>query len=117
MLVVNLGLQFQESLGGVFHERFASLDAVIREAVFVIAVDKRTVCPCIVVGRTPQIDCVRARCASLEVDEAHHFHEKHGKNMSCLKLVLTILVLGLAPPAFGNYFLTFDSIEFVQAFV
>jgi hypothetical protein len=51
------------------------------------------------------------------VDEAHHFHEKHGKNMSCLKLVLTILVLGLAPPAFGNYFLTFDSIEFVQAFV
>ena len=97
VLIVNLRLKFQQRLGGVFQERFTSFDAIVRETVFVIAVDKCTVCPCIVVGRTPQIDCVRARCASLEVDEAHHFHEKHGKNMSCLKLILTILVLGLAP--------------------
>ena len=29
VFVVCLRLQFQESLGGVFHERFASLDAVV----------------------------------------------------------------------------------------
>ena len=71
VFVVRLRLQFQESLGGVFNERFIRLDAVIREAVFVIAVDFVSVCSSPVVRRTPQIDCVRARCASLEVDEAH----------------------------------------------
>jgi hypothetical protein len=29
VFIVCLRLQFQESLGGVFHERFASLDAVV----------------------------------------------------------------------------------------
>ena len=71
VFVVCLRLQFQESLGGVFNERFASLDAVIRETVFVVSVDFVSVCPSVFVGRTPQIDCVRVRCASLEVDEAH----------------------------------------------
>ena len=51
----------------VFHQ----FDAIVRETVFVIAVDFISVCPSIVVGRTFQIDCVRVRCASLEVDEAH----------------------------------------------
>ena len=71
VFVVCLGLQFQQRLGGVFHERFVSLVAVVGETVFVSAVKVLCVCPPVIVGRTPQIDCVRARCASLEVDEAH----------------------------------------------
>ena len=50
VFVVCLWLQFQESLGGVFNERFASLDAVVGESVFVIAVDFVSVCPSPVVG-------------------------------------------------------------------
>ena len=64
VFVVCLWLQFQESLGGVFNEHFASLDAVIRETVFVIAVDFVSVCPSVFVGRAPQIDDVRARYAT-----------------------------------------------------
>ena len=71
VLIVNLRLQFQQRLGGVFQGRFIGFYAVVRETVFVIAVDFISVCPSIVVGRTFQIDCVRVRCASLEVDEAH----------------------------------------------
>ena len=115
VLIVNLRLQFQQRLGGVFQGRFIGFYAVVRETVFVIAVDFISVCPSILVGRTFQIDCVRVRCASLEVDEAHQLSRE--AKTCLLKLVLTILVLGLAPPAFGNYFLTFYSIEFVQAFV
>ena len=59
VFVVCLRLQFQESLGGVFHERFIRFNAIIREAVFVIAVDFMSVCPSVFVGRTPQIDAVR----------------------------------------------------------
>ena len=54
-----------------FPRAFHQFDAIVRETVFVIAVDFISVCPSIVVGRTFQIDCVRVRCASLEVDEAH----------------------------------------------
>ncbi len=98
-----------------FPRAFHQFDAIVRETVFVIAVDFISVCPSIVVGRTFQIDCVRVRCASLEVDEAHQLSRE--AKTCLLKLVLTILVLGSAPPASGNYFLTFYSIEFVQAFV
>ena len=63
VFVVCLRLQFQESLGGVFNERFASLDAVIREAVFVIAVDFVSVCSSPVIPRTPQMDGVTTWCA------------------------------------------------------
>ena len=50
VFVVCLRLQFQESLGGVFNERFASLDAVVRQTVFVIAVDSVSICVSVVVG-------------------------------------------------------------------
>ena len=63
VFVVCLRLQLQESLGGVFNERFASLDAVVGETVFVIAVDFISVCPSPVVRRTPQIDVARTWCA------------------------------------------------------
>ena len=63
VFVVCLRLQFQESLGGFFHERFASLDAVVGESVFVIAVDFVSVCSSPVVRRTPQIDVAITWCA------------------------------------------------------
>ena len=50
VFVVCLRLQFQESLGGVCNERFASLDAVVGESVFVIVVDFVSVCSSPVVG-------------------------------------------------------------------
>ena len=50
MFVVCLRLQFQESLGGVCNERFASLDAVVRESGFEATVDGVSVCPSPVVG-------------------------------------------------------------------
>ena len=59
VFVVCLRLQFQESLGGVFNERFIRFVAVVRETVFVIAVDFVSVCPSVLIGRTPQIDAVR----------------------------------------------------------
>ena len=64
VFVVCLRLQLQESLGGVFHERFIRFDAVVRETVFVIAVDFVSIRVSVVVGRTPQIDGVCARYAT-----------------------------------------------------
>ena len=63
VFVVCLWLQFQESLGGVFNERFASLDAAVRESGFETTVDGVSVCPSPVVRRTPQIDVAITWCA------------------------------------------------------
>ncbi len=62
VFVVRLWLQFQESLGGVFNERFASLDAAVRESGFETTVDGVSVCPP-VVRRAPQIDVAITWCA------------------------------------------------------
>ena len=50
VFVVCVGLQFQHRLGGVFHERFTSLDAVVGQTVFIISVDSMIVRRPIVVG-------------------------------------------------------------------
>ena len=62
VFVVCLWLQFQESLGGVFNEGFASLDAAVRESGFEATVDGVSVCPP-VVRRAPQIDVAITWCA------------------------------------------------------
>lgn len=50
VFVVRLRLQFQQRLGGVFHERFIRFNAIIRESGFEATVDGVSVCPSPVVG-------------------------------------------------------------------